>query len=109
MGIELELSVLLSIAVVGQSTFARFEIETPAWRKILKWFILVVATLALYSVAGHWALALPFAMGTAGATFHFVWCRRNGIDPLRATPARKYYQLRGWTWPEDSAGTQPPK
>ena len=30
--------------------------------------------------------------------FHFVWCRRHGIDPLRATPRRRYYELRGWTW-----------
>ena len=36
MGIELELAVLLAFAVIGQSTFARFEIETPAIRKIVK-------------------------------------------------------------------------
>jgi len=36
MGIELELGVLLAFAIVGQSCFARFEIETPALRKILK-------------------------------------------------------------------------
>ena len=29
MGIELELFVLLAFAVLGQSLFARFEIETP--------------------------------------------------------------------------------
>ena len=49
MGIEVELLVLLIMSVVGQSTFARFEIEAPAWR---------------------------------------------------ATPQRKYYELRGWPWPE---------
>ena len=46
------------------------------------------------------AIALPVALGGAGLTFHFVWCQRNGIHPLRATPRRRYYQLRGWTWPE---------
>jgi len=99
MGIELELAVLLAFSVLGQSTFARFEIETPAVRKILKWFVMIGLTLLLYRVVGHWALVLPIGMGVAGTIFHFVWCRRNGIDPVRATPARRYYELRGWTWP----------
>jgi hypothetical protein len=100
MGIELELGVLLGIAIVGPSIFAVFEVETPAWRKILKWGIVAGLTLGLYAVVGHWALALPLAAGVAGTTFHFVWCRRHGIQPLRATPRRRYYELRGWSWPE---------
>jgi|SRR5262245_24524853 len=109
MGIELELAVLLALSIVGQSTFARFEIETPAVRKILKWFVLAAVTLGLSRVIGHWAILVPVALGTAGATFHLIWCRRNGIDPIRATPARKYYQLRGWSWPyavEEAASIQ---
>ena len=101
MGINLELFVLLIISVIGQNTFARFEIEIPAWRKILKWFCVIGATLGLYSVIRHWALLLPIGLGTAGVVYHFVWCRRNGIHPLRATPARRYYELRGWAWPQD--------
>jgi hypothetical protein len=99
MGIELELTVLLAIAIFGSSAFAVFEIETPWWRKILKWGIVCGLTLALYRAVGHWALALPIGAGVAGATFHFWWCRKQGIDPIRATPRRRYYELRGWTWP----------
>lgn len=99
MGIELELFVLLMFAVLGQSLFARFEIETPPVRKIIKWFTMIALTLGLYTLIGHWALLVPIFMGAAGTTFHFIWCRRNGIDPLRATPARKYYELRKWPWP----------
>ena len=99
MGIQVELIVLLFFSVVGQSTFARFEIETPAWRKILKWFVIVTLTLGVYQLAGHWSLLVPIGLGALGTAFHFAWCRRNGIDPVRATPARKYYELRGWNWP----------
>ena len=42
MGVELELGALLVFAIVGQSTFARFEIETPALRKIVKWSVLFI-------------------------------------------------------------------
>jgi hypothetical protein len=34
LGVEIELAALLGVAVVGQATFAVFEIETPAWRKM---------------------------------------------------------------------------
>ena len=100
MGIELELAVLLAIAVLGQSSFAVFEVETPTWRKVLKWGIVIGLTLALTRVVGHWALLLPIGAGIAGVVGHTIWCRRNGIDPVRATPRRKYYELRGWTWIE---------
>ena len=100
MGIELELIVLLLIHVLGASIFAPFEVETPPWRKIVKWAIVVGLTLGLYPAIGHWALAFPGALGVAGIVFHFVWCRRHGIDPLRATPRRRYYELRHWRWVE---------
>ena len=98
MGIEL--GVLLAIAVIGQATFAVFEAETPPWRKIVKWAIVVGLTLALAQVVGHWSLVLPIAGGVAGVIGHTIWCRRHGIDPVRATPRRRYYELRGWTWRE---------
>jgi len=99
MDAKLELAVLLAFAVIGQSAFARFAGETPAWRKILKWTALTALTLALYRFAGHWSLALPLGFVVIGMPIHFAWCRRNGIHPFRATPARRYYQLRGWEWP----------
>lgn len=97
MGVELELATLLAFSIVGQSAFARFEIETPPWRKILKWTMMSGLTLLLYRAVHHWALLLPLGMAVAGSTFHIIWCRRNGIDPLRATPSHRYYELRGWT------------
>jgi hypothetical protein len=100
MGIELELLVLLAFSIVGQSTFAAFAVETPAWQKILKWFVIVLATLGLYSLVGHWALLLPLLAGAVSITVHFRWCRKHGIDPIRATPKRRYYELRGWSWVE---------
>ncbi len=96
----LELGVLLAIAVLGQATFAVFEVETPAWRKILKWSIVVGLTLALSVWVGHWSLLLPIAGGVAGVVGHTIWCRHHGIDPLHATPRRRYYELRGWAWHE---------
>ena len=100
MDVKLELVVLLIIQLTGSSTFARFEVETPALRKISKWLFMDGATVGLYYIVGHWSLMLPGIMLVAGATYHFIWCKRNGIDPLKASPKRKYYELRKWNWEE---------
>ena len=100
MGIELELAVLLLMVTLGASIFAAFEVETPGWRKVLKWLLIQGGTIGLFYLVGHWALVLPLSGLAVGLTVHFVWCRRNGIDPLAATPRRRYYELRGWRWPE---------
>jgi hypothetical protein len=57
-------------------------------------------TVGLFQWVRHWALLLPTGLMLIGTTFHLVWCKRNGIDPIRATPLRRYYQLRGWAWRE---------
>ena len=100
MGIELELYVLLALFVLGTLIFDVFEVETARWRKILKWFIVSAGTIGLYHVVGHRALAFPLVLGMVGTAFHFSWCRKHGIHPIHATPRRKYYELRGWSWPE---------
>jgi hypothetical protein len=97
---ELELLVLLALTVFGSSVFAVFEVETAPWRKVTKWGVVVALTWLVHSRFGHLALLVPAVLGLAGVTFHLVWCRRHGIHPLRATPRRRYYELRGWGWPE---------
>ena len=100
MGIELELYFLLTGLTLGMVIFGRFEVERPAWRGILKWAILILGTVGLYEVVGHWSLLFPTAGLVVGGTVHTVWCRKHGIHPIYASPRRKYYELRGWVWPE---------
>ena len=100
MGVELELIVLLALQTLGMGVFAVFEVETSAWRKVLKWAIVILVTLGLYGWVGHWALLFPATAALAGGTVHVLWCRKHGIHPLHATPRRRYYQLRRWEWKE---------
>ena len=100
MGIELELAELLIIHLLASTFFARFEVETPAFRKIIKWLVIFGITIGLYYWLHHWALLFPVIAMIPGTIYHFSWCKKNGIDPLKATPKKKYYQLRGWKWEE---------
>ena len=52
MGIELELSVLLFMLTIGMVVFGRFEVETPTWRGLLKWAIIIFGTVGLYQLVG---------------------------------------------------------
>lgn len=88
------------IQLLGSSMFAVFEVETPAWRKILKWLLLDAITITLSIWLGHWSLLFPALILVIGSTYHFWFCRKNEIDPLNATPRKKYYALRKWTWKE---------
>ena len=99
-GIAVELTALLLLQTLGTSMFARFEVETPVWRKLLKWGMVIGVTLFLYVAVGHWSLCFPLLILAFGLVVHFSYCRKHGIDPLRATPRRRYYELRGWEWKE---------
>ncbi len=99
-GIELELAILLLIQMVFISAFAKFEIETPLFKKLMKWLIIDGVTIGLYFIIKHWALIFPIVSLVPGTVYHFVWCKKNGIDPLHATPRKKYYKLRKWKWME---------
>ena len=100
MGIELELMILLIIQAIGSSFFAKFEIETPALKKVFKWLIIDSITVGLYYLIGHWSILFPIIAIIPGTAYHFYWCKKNDIDPFKATPKKKYYQLRNWKWEE---------
>ncbi len=96
---ELELITLLIIQTIFISAFVRFEIETPLIRKLVKWFIIDGITIGLYFLVGHWAVIFPILGLVPGTIYHFNWCKKNGINPIKATPIKKYYDLRGWKYP----------
>lgn len=100
MGLEIELATLLLIQLLGSAFFGRFEVETPALRKIFKWLMIDGITIGLYFIVGHYALIFPVAMICIGTTVHIFFCKKHGIDPLKATPRKKYYELRKWKWEE---------
>jgi hypothetical protein len=98
---EAELLTLLILHILGVAVFGKFESETAWWRIVVKWTILVLLTYLFHFYRGHTgAFVLIGVTASAGLSFHFYWCIKNGIHPLNATPRKKYYALRHWTWNE---------
>ncbi len=100
MGIEVELVALLIIQLLGSAFFSRFEGETPAINNILKWVVLDGITVGLFYVTGHYALPFPVVLICIGAPVHISWCKKYGIDPVKVTSRKKYYELRKRKWEE---------
>lgn len=44
LGVELEFGILFALAAVAGSVFDKFEVETPAWRKLLRWIFAAALT-----------------------------------------------------------------
>jgi hypothetical protein len=98
---EKVLLALLIGHILGVGIFAKFESESPWWRWVLKWTIILGIVYGL-AVAFNPAVALYVLIGLfiLSVIIHFAWCRSHGIHPIHATPRRKYYELRGWKWEE---------
>ena len=98
---ELELITLYGTHLLGIAIFGKFEVESPWWRWMLKWAIMMSLTYGFYYFFGHvGSMTFLIAALALSLTVHFWWCKRHGIDPIRATPRKKYYELRAWTWKE---------
>jgi hypothetical protein len=92
-----ELALASMLLCAGIIIFGRFEERTPKWRKLLKIAIFLGITARLATSAGRpWALGWIAFAGVLGLSVHFLWCRRNGIDPWTAEPWGRYSELRGW-------------
>lgn len=82
---------------LGLIAFGHFEERTPFWRRALKLVVTIGLSALLVTLAGPaWALGGMASLFLAGTVIHFVWARRNGIDPVTAEPRDRYYALRGW-------------
>jgi hypothetical protein len=91
-----EIAIASILFSVGSILFGRFENGTPWWRRLLKLAFFLAITAAAAGAGRAYALGwIAFAF-LLGITFHFVWCRRNGIDPWTAEPWPRYAELRGW-------------
>jgi hypothetical protein len=96
---EIELLTLFGLQTIGIATFSRFETGRPWWQMLLKWPVTLLLTWLVFKNYGHVGtmIFIPFVF-LLSLTFHFIWCFRHGIHPIKATPRKKYYNLRGWHW-----------
>jgi predicted MFS family arabinose efflux permease len=96
----MEVAVVATIFAVGNILFGHFELETPKWRRLLKFLLILALTLALSTALGRrWAFLFLGTLGLFALIIHGWWLPRHGINGWTGEPKEKYYALRGWTYP----------
>lgn len=92
---------LFVFLALGFAVFGKFQTEAPWWQLFLKWMAILGIAYLLYANFGEIITFIVFGILVAmSLVIHVWWCVKNGIHPLKATPRKKYYALRGWTWKE---------
>jgi hypothetical protein len=74
--------------------FGRFEQHKPAWRRLLKFAVLLALLLGLIASAGRaWAYGVLALFFAAGGALHFAVLSRRGINGWTGEPREKLEAL----------------
>jgi hypothetical protein len=96
----MEAAIVATIFAVGNILFGHWEAETPKWRRLLKFVLILLLTLGISTSLGRrWAFLFLGLMGVAALIVHAWWLPRHGINGWTAEPKEKYYAMRGWKYP----------
>jgi hypothetical protein len=96
----MEVAIVAIIFAVGNIVFGHWEEQTPKWRRLLKFVLVLGVTLALSAGLGRsWAFGFLGALGVLAVIVHGWWLPRQGINGWTGEPKEKYYAMRGWKYP----------
>lgn len=96
----MEVAIVAIIFAVGNIVFGHWEEQTPKWRRLLKFVLVLGVTLALSAALGRtWAFGFLGALGVLAVIVHGWWLPRQGINGWTGEPKEKYYAMRGWKYP----------
>jgi hypothetical protein len=96
----MEAAIVATIFAVGNILFGHWEAETPKWRRLLKFVLILLLTLGISTSLGRrWAFLFLGLLGLAALIVHAWWLPRHGINGWTAEPKEKYYAMRGWKYP----------
>lgn len=96
----MEVAIVAIIFAVGNIVFGHWEEQTPKWRRLLKFVLVLGVTLALSAGLGRsWAFGFLSALGVLAVIVHGWWLPRQGINGWTGEPKEKYYAMRGWKYP----------
>ena len=96
----MEAAIVATIFAVGNLLFGHWEAETPKWRRLLKFVLILLLTVGISTSLGRrWAFLFLGLMGVAALIVHAWWLPRHGINGWTAEPKEKYYAMRGWKYP----------
>ena len=93
-----ELAVVSSIFAIGNMAFGHFEEQTPKWRRVGKFVLILLVIIAISFYFGRTAAMTVLALFLIPVLYiHLFYLpKKKGINGLTGEPKSKYYEFRGW-------------
>ncbi len=87
--------------LLGNVLFRHFEPQMPLWRRFAKSAIILAITAAISYRFGRTGVLIAFGAVMVPLVYiHGIWLPRHGVNGWTGEPRERYYQLRGWQWPD---------
>ena len=97
-----EIAIVANIFAVGNILFGHFEEGTPRWRRLLKMLVVMAVSVTISSYLGRaWFWAFLGIMLLPAVYIHVWWLPSRGVNGWTGEPKQRYYELRGWTPPDE--------
>jgi hypothetical protein len=91
-----DVSVAMTVFMLGQLGFGRFVEYQSRWRRLLKTLLGAGLLVATSSWAGRaWMYVLLALIVTGVGVVHAWWLPRKGVNGWTAEPRARYYALMG--------------
>lgn len=99
-----EVAVICGLTAIGTILLGHFEAGRPKWRRVLKIFVACGLGVSISALAGRgWFFVFLGVVLVAVTLVHAWWLPKHGVHGWTGEPRERYYRLRGWKLPADSA------
>ena len=92
-----DFAIVSFIYAIGDILMGHFEEHTPKWRRVLKYFLLLVLIIGLVHFTNRYvAYGLIGLFALFAIYVHAIALPKKGINGWTGEPKEKYYEFRGW-------------
>lgn len=93
-----EVALVSIIFAIGNIVFGHFEEQTPRWRRVSKYLLILLLIVSLSHFFGRTVAMVVLSLFLLPFLYihGYYLPRKKGINGWTGEPKSKYYEFRGW-------------
>lgn len=93
-----EIALVSIIFAIGNIVFGHFEEQTPKWRRVSKYLLILLLIVSLSYFFGRTVAMVVLSLFLLPFLYihGYYLPRKKGINGWTGEPKSKYYEFRGW-------------
>jgi hypothetical protein len=93
-----EVAIVSIIFAVGNMVFGHFEEQTPKWRRVSKYILILIIICLISYYLGRTVAMMFLALSILPILYihGYYLPKKKGINGWSGEPKSKYYEFRGW-------------